>query len=166
MAKHAIKDVNPQWLRATVTESSANTYTEFEFNTPVIPEVLQVMEILKVFVDSDTSDLSLLSSADTITIALSDRSGGAAPRLPAQPGTIIYSRLITNIDTSGGWIYNTIKEYDLSDGNGNGLLYAKRTMVLGIKGISLPGTGRASVMILFRFKTISATELVGLIANE
>lgn len=158
------KDIKPQLMRITVTESSAETFTEAFVATPLIAEAGLVMEILKVFFYTalDNDEITIVA-LDVIKVALYDRSQEAVPRI-SDVGTVMADRLGHDA-TTNGCAWWTTREFDLTDGAGNGLLYGKKSIYLGIEGTSVANPARVDCAILYRLVPVNPTELIGLMAD-
>lgn len=160
-----VKDVNPQLFRMAVVESAVGTYTEAQFNTNIsnVPQgnSIMVMEILKIFlefgVDNNVEDSSY-------RVHVADRSHSAVQSWNT-PGIIARSTIETQVVTSGGMANQTPKVIDLSDGNGNGLLYARSTIFLACIGVTQTAAGGAQASILYRWKKIPVTEYIGIVES-
>lgn len=175
VTKKGLVDVNPQFLRQRVVESAANTYTEAEINMPVVQnyegDYAMVLELLKVIAYLTQPDL--VNAVNTLVAAhLSDKVNTAVV-LPHDASCICpFERDTRCLDTSGG-TDATITAVgapnpiviDFTDSNGNGILYGKQKLYLGIKGTNNSAAKQLSVMILYRMKKVKASELIGIIQN-
>lgn len=150
-------------MKGTVVESAVNTFTEAPINVPNLAEAGFVMEILKIWMENTHNAPTSIDAGDHVAAALYDRPATALPRL-ADPGVIITQRHHGGSGATTG-MYQTVWEYDFTDGDGNGLLYGKKQLFLGVLGLSLGVVGRADVSILYRLKKVKIEELVGLVQD-
>ena len=162
-AKTSIKDEYPQWLRGEVTESSVNTYTETHIAAPNLTEAGYIMEIIKVFIELQTSDDTFLAAGDGIRCHLSDRSFAAMPHIN-DAGVIIGDRIEFEVETSGGGVNYSVKEVDFA-ACGHGVLFAKKSFYFAVQGVSMPATGTFRWAMLYRLVKVSSEELIGLMSD-
>lgn len=154
-------DVNPQYFRMLTSESAANTFTEKEHVTPVVQigngKVL-VMELLKWIIEFPLGEML---DGDIAQVSLYDRSKAAMPGLSAAGviGEIVQKSILT---TSGANIWSSHVEIDLTDGNGNGYLYAKGKIYQAVLGTSQAGALAVHSVLLYRLKEVAAEEFVGM----
>jgi len=159
-------DIYPQWLRAKITESAANTYTEKEFQTPVIRGIGSaswVMNILLVmFFPSDGA----LATADEVDMHLSTKTKTIMSTI-GTTGIIapFHSKMI--VTTSGSYQieYPHRSMVRLDDGAGHGLLVANQTLFVAVKGTSQGAALTGEVGILYNLKQVSIDEYLGIIDN-
>ena len=144
-------DKHPQMLRARVTETGANTFTETEVVTPVVAlgNSAEVMEILKVFFFGKTDG----AASDILNLHLSDESQDC----------IAHAAIFQPAATSAEIMPIVI---DLMDGNGNGILYGKDSLFFGAVGNSLAGATTSDVAILYRMKKVSLRDLLDMVRND
>lgn len=158
-------DVNPQMFRLDVDESAANSFTEKEHNTPVHQSLeggaALVMEILRIFLNTDEGDQL---SGDSVQVEIGDRSASGMRGQDAAGVLVSYSDK-TTLTTSGAcWSCNP-KIFDFTDGNGNGMLYAKRKMYMSVLGTNQGSALTPRASILYRMKKLTAQELVGILED-
>lgn len=155
-------DLNPQFLRLVVTESAANTFTEADFPTPVMQignGKLLVMEMLRILADVPIGDLV---NGDAVYAAIYDRARTSIPGI-ADHGVLFRMSSYATITTSGGTNDRSLVQVDLTDGAGNGLLYARDTIRIAIAGGSQGSALQFQAAILYRMKEISAEEYIGIV---
>ena len=170
-----ITDVKPQWLRLGIPTLSAGNYAESETRTPVVAGGKLVMEILKIQYDLPTPDMSSAgaSSADELAqhdVHLSSKSETVIQNFIEntvidKARTKVMSQFAEATETGGaGFVVEEIVVHDLTDGRGNGVLYAAQAIFLGslTSGIT---TVSPRVRILYRLVKVSADELLGIIAD-
>lgn len=163
MANSRYRDVFPQFLRGMVTESAANTFTEAEENTPVPVHMPNnkylVMNILRVYVQPSDG---AADDGDAVDMAIYDRSRAAMPAV-SDAGIVAVNHLGTFMTTSGRVAVESPRVFELSDGQGHGILYARSKIYVGIQGASQanPLTGRYAIE--YTLVEVDPEEYVGLI---
>lgn len=168
------RDVNPQFLGLTVTESAANTYTQGTgVATPVVMQMADgralVMELLKLFVKVSEPEI-VAATRCQVGWQLTRKSQTALLTLD-HPDILGYD--VTDINSIGartaeatGCIRSqAIQGIDLTDGNGNGILYAGATLYIAVKGVSCTTAKTCALKVLYRLKTVNANELVGMLRD-
>lgn len=156
------KDVNPQFFNMNVDESAANTYTETEFQTPVHEAPgggRNSMEIMKIIYELEDPDNEANQNNTTIshithtteadTLALNDRE------------SLMVMKNINHNIVSGVQLIEYPRVIDLTDGKGNGVIYPHKAMFVAVKGIGNAGATTFRVKILYKFKRVTAQELIG-----
>lgn len=161
------KDVYPQFLRGSVTESAANTYTQEELSTPVPVKLPNnkylVMNILKVMVELQ---MGACDDGDVVASHLADRSHSAV-QSPSTAGVIVNASHAAVGAIANGVVNRTIPiVFDLSDGNGHGLLYGKSKIYLGAKGTSQASATTARYAILYTLVEVAPEEYLGMIEGS
>jgi hypothetical protein len=169
---HKVKDENPQFLRGKVTMTASNTYTELAINCPVLQsygnERAVVLEILRVFFQLSAIE-QIPVAAVRLEVHLADKTQTDLISI-GDPGCIaVGDHGMTNtgartVETLGSPI--TIRNpivMELTDGKGNGILYGKNQIFLGITSTGMTSAKSAKVAILYRLKEVSAGELVGIL---
>lgn len=160
-------DVNPQLLTLEVTEDAANTYTQSRTATPVVSTLANgkalVMELLKIWF---SFSVDAGQDGDAVHIELS--SSVSAALQGEGSGELLCRISITNRFTTSGSKTNILYPamgiiYDMTDGNGNGLLYGNREIFLAVQGVSQGSAEFATCKLLYRLKEVSATELIGIL---
>jgi hypothetical protein len=163
-------DVNPQFLNIAVTEGTVNVFTEESVATPVIRDLgngkAMVMEILKLYFEMDAPELiNIVNTTVRCQLTIQSQTG---IQILSHPDVIMkYHRGITCVDTAATdgtvalYLGDEVKEFDLTDGNGNGLIYANKNIFLGIQGANNTTVKHARVKILFRLKKVNAQEMIG-----
>ncbi len=160
MSKKKTFDLKPQLMRLQVTESAANTFTEIALSTPNLPEVGLIMEILRIYWESETD--AEAANADKITVGLYGVSRTAMPGL--NDNDVIWKfRRTKHFTSSGSDMFLETGETPYTDGNGNGLLYGRKDIILAIEGESNITAHIFNLAILFRLVKVSSQELIGLI---
>lgn len=161
-----MKDINPQLIRGEVISSANDTFTENVTATPLVAEAGLVMEILKVFMQLEfVNPIELLVGGDLAVGSLRDRASLLSPPRIGQTGVIATFKMNAGVVTNGANGMNMIVEYDLTDSNGNGMLYGKRDIFATVDSVGAATEIILSWAILYRLKKVNATELVGLMAE-
>lgn len=169
----ATKDIKPQLLSESISESAANTYTQEEID--VIGYDLQDgygIEILKVFwtIGKLTLDAAFAHNQVQAQICRSSQTaivGLDNPDLVA-PGfrrNYYHNEVGTSANVHSTIVDQDPTVFDLTDGNGNGMIFAGPKIYLGIKGEALDAAGQINVDILYRVVKMSTKELLGSLAN-
>lgn len=168
-------DVNPQFLNLAVSESAANTFTQAELQTPVIPQwtdgKAMVMEILKIFVELGNPDIvnvtitgataQITKVSRTAIITLND------------PDCIIKREKYTHVFDTGATDATVFRQYedqldcyDLTDGAGNGYLFAKQKIYIAIQCSNCTAVKTVRAKILYRLKAVSTQEYIGIVGES
>lgn len=141
-----------------------NTPFESVTNTPVLigPEGGFVMNILRVhFQTTGTLDQTNSSYQVSLTGRTSPASLG-----PNDPSWIAGKSEAGVALVNGGWVQQSDRDVDLSDGNGNGFLFSGKQLFLqiGSAGNSV-NLITAACAILYTLKKVGPSELVGVLAS-
>jgi len=160
-------DVNPQWLKATVLQTGADTTTTATIVLPVtrlaspanptIIEVLKVYWILTNQAEVDSTQTGHLSTKNFDTTAISGF---------IEPSDIDAVYWTDKITTSGQFANFQPIEHDLTDGMGHGVLVATDNLYLQLASASTSAANRASVWILYRFKRVNVQEYIGIVQSQ
>lgn len=164
MVKHS-RDEHPQWYRLQVVESAANTYTEESIPTSLPINAgngkMMVANLLKIFVHSKSGDMV---NADEKGYSIHDREKTDLESYDSA-GVLVRDTVNSILTVEGANILNNTRVYDLSDGNGHGVLFAKERIFFGIRGIGQGAALSAEFGILFTLKEVTAEELIGIISS-
>lgn len=164
--KRSTKDQYPQFLRGQKTESAANTYGEAEILCPCPVNLpngnILVMNILRIFIDPDFGEGG---DADEVRCELKNKSGAALSGYD-DAGVLAYYNHHSELTTSGEIILSQPKIYDLSDGNGHGVLYAKSKMYFAVHGASQSNPISARFALLYTLVEIDPREFIGIVEGE
>lgn len=165
MVKSTQRDIFPQILRGTVTESSANTFTEVSVRTPVsrffgAGGKALVMEILKVVVlfrpdtlaEDSVLEAQLTAESQTTIVGLQDSS------------LIARFHQSANLVTSGAVAWENVKIHDLQAG-GKGLLYGGDEVFFGSRSSNQTAARVYDFQIIYRLVEVDAQELIGIIES-
>jgi len=154
------KDLFAQVIKATVTESGANTYSETEIETPVVVmgEQADVMEITKIVVSYHLEG----ATGDIINWHLCDDEQ-SAPLSIADAGALFAG---STLQVGAVYLQNMPLVFDLTDGGGKGVLYGKENLWLGIKSTSLVAAAGIDIQIFYRMKRVGVRDLYDMIRGE
>ncbi len=163
------RDVKPQLLAFPVTQSAADTATTATQPLPVLRNFssgngsrAQILEILKVFML-----FPLPAEVDSVvTCALTTKSFGTTAVSHSDPSVIAITRRSTQITTSGGWSTDQTAIFDLSDGNGNGLLVATDNIYGQVVSASTGAANAVVIRVLYRIYAADVTEYVGIVQGQ
>lgn len=164
MVKNGIRDKHPQYLRDYVTESAANTYTEKEIATPV-PVALPngkylVMNLLRIFV---SLQLGACDTNDSVSFHLADRSQTAIKDWDTTGIVCACSHQEEGAVAAGLVQMLTPIKIELSDGQGNGVLFAKSKIYAAVKSLSQAAVMTARFAIEYTLVEIDAEEYIGIV---
>lgn len=172
--KYFGKDINPQALKFSLTMSAANTFTEKEIKTPVVQslgnERALVMEILKVHLYVRCTELRNILATEQ-EIHITDRTVSGMKNWGNSECIMHASKSVICIDTAATDATlavidpNGDLEFDFTDGNGNGILYGKSAVFIGMLTSNFAAAGTVAGQILYRLKEVSASELLGIIQS-
>jgi len=162
-----VKDINPQLIKKQLIESAPNTYTETSFDLPVMLQGTKpiVIELLKVWIDCSSCLEEEAGARNEAETFMSMREMGAIPvDGMADPFVLTH----TSIESRGGgtgmaFIKHPNYFFDFTDGKGHGILIAVPKLWVSIQGTGNTGAKTGRWMLLYRLKSLSATELTGLI---
>lgn len=159
-------DVNPNWLKITVTQSAADTFTQSTNPIPIqrlrTGGKAQVMEILKIYWEI----ISAIAEVDSVVSGfLTTKSYTSSPTLTDGP-VIDHVKRNVAITTSGQIVVDNPIIHDLTDGAGHGMLIGTDNLYLscGSSGTSL--SNQITAMILYRWKNVGMQEYVGIVQSQ
>lgn len=155
-------DIYPQFLRMKVVESAANTFTEEEYPTAVPvhqgPGKVLVMNVLKIIINLGTGDMA---DGDIIQASIYDRTRTEMPG-NADSGVLIYAQRTSKLTTEGAHNYQDPVVLDLSDGNGHGILFARKNIYIAVKGTSQANPMTCVAQVVYTLAEISTEEYIGI----
>jgi hypothetical protein len=159
-------DVNPQWLKISVTQSGADTFTQSTNPVPVqrLPTSgrAQVMEILKLFFYSDAARAEVDS---TLQAFLTTKSYSSAPGKTDGP-LIAWWKEATEITTSGQVVVSYPFQMDLMDGAGHGVIVATDNIYLSAGSSTTSVANVVYCWILYRWKNVALPEYIGIVQSQ
>lgn len=171
------RDVSPQWLTFTATESAADTTTTITQSIPVqrLPHgsMAQVMEVLKVaaFVTALPAFASATEVQDSESLYLSTKTFSTTTtnfgEATVFAGFNISQRgAFTAAGTYGMTQTPLPLVFDVTDGAGHGVLVATDNIYAQVSSV---GTGNAVsflIKILYRWKNVSLQEYIGIVQSQ
>lgn len=174
MTKKSIGDINPQFMKMMVEMDTINTFKEVEYKTPIIPVIAGnmalVMEILKVFVNNSLIDLDATSplSNSTLTVQMTRSSQESILAeddedllIPRMDKHFIKREVGTSVTSHSELLDDKFHYFDLTDGNGNGIIFSGRSLYLGILTGNLGTVVSAGVWVLYRLVKVDMKEFLG-----
>lgn len=160
------KDINPQYMHLTASQSAADTSTTTSFPIPIqrlqAAGRAQVLEVLKVLWDVPQS-----SEADSaLNVFLTTSSFGTSAISYGNTRVIDSMQSRSFITTSG-----TIRDerpviHDLTDGAGHGFLVATDNVFIQVNSTTTGATNIVNCKILYRWKDVSVVEYVGIVQGQ
>lgn len=154
------KDLKPQILRISVVSAVQDAFSEAEVATPTIAEAGFVMEILRVTYTVNMTGHLGYAANDIVFGALYDRSTDAIPEL-SDSGVLISD----SVQCMGLGVISDLRTVDFMDGDGNGLLYAKKSIFAGTDSVTASYPAEFHAAILYRLVEVTPAELIGLLAD-
>ncbi len=118
-------------FKSQVTETSANVYTEDDMQLPIAvvgATRFQAIELCKVHSDHHAGPDDEAAQENTIESGVRKRSGGSGADY--NDDDLIWGRKskVDNTTAVGSNAYDGIKHDDITDGDGNGIVIAERTI--------------------------------------
>lgn len=168
------KDVNPQTMIITVTQSGVDTATGQATSLP-IPRLpiakgrSLVIELLGVtFIDISTPTISpsnfkmpLLSTNPTTPTTISSAAGD--PRAIAMwPRWIVFLAATAEVS----YPLEMAKHFDLTDEAGHGILVATDQIYLYLLSVTTSQTNSVVARLEYRFKDVSLEEYIGIVQSQ
>ena len=173
-------DVNPQFLSASYTQSGTDSTDVFGFGTPIVRVGnnnngrATIMEILKVYMS--LPDAPQAGNAQGAAAALMSLMTATT----STPGTVVplgdskvicaaryTQRAAFTAGGSGLTAYTTEPRIiDLTDGAGHGVLVATDNMFVQLDTVGMAGARQFEIKILYRFKTVSLAEYIGIVQSQ
>lgn len=162
-------DVYPQMLRMRLVETGAHTFSNTEIDTPVLagPSQYYIMNVLGIYYE-----ILLGDGAQIVTVK---ETGGAmqitkdeetALLANDNPDVIFFGSVKLQALTSGAVAYNP-QFVDLSDGRGNGILIADKSIWLAVQGDGdMAGVVTTNVWIKYTLRKVSANELLDMLQED
>lgn len=167
-------DQQPQFMKMRQVQSAAATFTQLEAETPVIPTISGnkaiVMEILKVYywrtaitypATSPLSDVQIQMQCGRESLAAIANSDSDDHVVP------FYEEQFTNVEVGTTANNHTMNQHtnpkiiDVTDGQGNGIIYAGRKLYFGVDSGNLSAALTGSCWILFRLIKVDIKEFLG-----
>lgn len=161
------RDVNPQWLTFSASQSAADTTTTTQQNIPIqrLPTAgrAQVLEVLKVWFENRNG---VVESDNTLQVFLTTKNFGTTAVLPNEPTCLAFWKRQFLITTSGSSIQNEPMMINLDDGAGHGLIVATDAIFLQVQSSSTAVTNIVDCKIMYRWKNVSLAEYIGVVQSQ
>lgn len=164
-----VKDIKPQWLNVNITMTAANTYTQVTTPLPINPTLgggknkARVIELLKAFVFA-LPDTLAEDAAIYIQVATKSQASLVAPN-NCENFLIQFGRDFQLV-TSGAISCDVPMVFDLTDGNGNGMLVATQNIYCAAVTAGQGSALGVGIKFLYRFIDIDMAEYVGIIQSQ
>jgi hypothetical protein len=177
-------DVNPQMLKMTILQSGTDAWTVQQYSAPPGQSISfggtrpLVMEILKVYYEWGSfgrADANLPSAGATSVakekIYILNNASITEPVLQASDPNVIcfgeyqeraYTETTNGLAISLGFDPLVI---DYTDGDGHGMIYAGKSIYIGLASMGTGTINAAGAQILYRMKEVSEEELLGYIIS-
>lgn len=162
------RDVKPQYLNITAPQSGTDATTTTTVALPILrnfssgPARAQLIEILKVFVFLDNT----VEVDSSLTVKFSTKSGGTTVLSPADPTVFAAFSSQVKLTTSGLVEVDKWKEWDCTDGAGNGILVATDNIYVQVSSVTTGATNTIYGKVLYRMYGASVTEYVGIVQGQ
>lgn len=165
-------DVNPQFISASVAELTINTFTQNTVPTPVLAQTGMgkslVMEILKVFF-AFTNPLIIAANYTRFQVAVCRKSLTSMPEFENADVLAWARKEVYSLAAAPTGSTSQIDPIclDLTDGAGNGILFAGKNIFAQIKGTNnaAGALGAATIKILYRLKQVDPSEIIGMLSE-
>lgn len=163
-----VQDVKPQWINFRVTQSAADTFTQESLNLPINPGAtvggnkVRVIELLRAYMHSD---FDTLAEDGYLALQVCTASKSAVSNL-ADPETLMFMEIATQLVTSGAIVTVMPYVYDLTDGDGNGILVAVDELFCGIMSDGQAAARSFSLKLLYRYVDVSVQEFIGIVQSQ
>lgn len=170
------RDVNPQFMSGTLTLSAANTNTTVTQGTPIVRVGPQtggeaiIMEVLKIYADMPPVDTDAAGATARVINLFFATKGGTPASFSDTSVFGFFQRQIRNAFTAAGTglldIQDDVKELDLTDGAGHGVLIATDNIFITGETSNQTAASTFSWKILYRFKRVSLVEYIGIVQSQ
>jgi len=169
------RDVNPQFMNMSVTQTANDTYTQVSFPIPIQrlqnTGRAQVMEVLKVFFNTPLINSTAAGvTARSIAVQLTTKSFTSGQPLSEPNLFARYEKEFTNAFTAGGTgiLSNEFEPYcfDVTDGAGHGILIASDAIFMAVESTNTSAANSGRIKLLYRWKDVSIQEYVGIVQSQ
>lgn len=163
---------NPQWLNlSAATTGGTDVYGEAETQTPnrvgpanTVMEILKIQYQLPAPVAGEDADKRYQRFAHVARSSQSAVLDLNARECVDRVQTIGVQAFAEATETGGaGWHEENVITHDLSDGNGNGVLYGGSSIFLGFDTGDWNAASTLYARILYRMVKVTAAELLGIV---
>lgn len=170
-------DVSPQWMSFNATQSAADTTTTTTQAVPVQRlrqgTRAQVMEVLRVhfFFPPLPVGASATEAYDEISTYLSTTSFGTTATNYGEPRVFSGGLISQRHAFTAGGTYMSEKtpeplHFDLTDGDGHGVLIATDSIYAQVNSVSTGSANTMRIKILYRWKNVSLQEYIGIVQSQ
>ena len=160
------KDVFPQFMSFSGTESAANTFTTVRIQLPVArrpgAKKITVIELLQVWFQPVNEEFANADIWDTV---LMFRDAATLPDM-SDPNVFYQKQRRITVFTTGAVVTEepSITRYD--SGGGKGFLLATDSIFVGILGTSQSAALTANYKLLYRFVEVGLQEYIGIVQQQ
>lgn len=169
------KDVNPQWMTLSATQTAADTFTQVQTQIPIQrlqnAGRAQVMEVLKIIFMSGAFPVA--GAAQNIMeyqAALTTKTFAAAVTWAEPTCFAIYNKSRTASFTAAGTGMEGFEfepyTVDMTDGAGHGILIASDNIFLQVSSAATGQVNASQIKIIYRWKDVSIQEYVGIVQSQ
>ncbi len=163
------RDVKPELMSFVIAESAADTTTTLTLPMPTLRNFsgaggnkAQIVEVLKVWFD--WSSMPEVDSSQTAI--LSTKNFSTTSTFVSDPAIIAFSHRQVAITTSGQYAISLTDCFDLTDGNGNGVLVATDNLYVQVYSSGIGAAVTIRGKILYRIYAASVLEYVGIVQGQ
>ena len=160
------KDVYPQYMSFSVTETTDNTYRNVRIQLPVArrpgAKKITVIELLNVQVDNRAQSLT---GAQNFFAALTFRDAGIVLPPLSDPNVFFWTEIARAETTSGATMEEWPRKYRYDTGGGRGFLIATDSIFAGVRS-NTGGVSTADYKLLYRFVEIGLEEYIGIVQQQ
>lgn len=170
------RDVNPQWMGITLTQTGNDVTTIGELVLPVAkladptnPTIIEVLKVLYDFTALVVPPAAFTNILIRASLSTSNPGVAAAVELENPRAFSWVQRETAAAFTAAGSLYDSRTDpitQDLTDGSGHGILVATDSIFLQIASASTGATNTVRVKILYRYKKVSIVEYVGIVQSQ
>ena len=160
------KDVFPQFMSFSVTETAANTFTSIRIQLPVARQPgakrITVIELLQVLMQPDGEEFA---NGDIWDSALGFRTAATMPNL-SDPNLFFRNQRRITVATTGSILTEEplVQRYD--GGGGKGFLLATDSIFAMVDSTSNSAALTAHFKLLYRFVEIGLQEYIGIVQQQ
>jgi hypothetical protein len=163
------RDVSPQFLSFVFSQSGSDATTTTQQTLPVekfgtAGNGARIIEVLKVYFGYDAAAIAEVDSR--INVYLSTKTGGTTKLTFDNPTVFAYSKVISQITTSGQEFAVFPQVMDVTDGAGHGILIATDNIFAQLASSGTSATNTMEVKILYRFKQVGLQEYIGIVQSQ
>jgi len=159
-------DINPQWMKVTVTQTGADAVTTAALALPVIraregvtPTIIEVLKVI--FITDSVAEVDSVLNG-----ALTTKNFGTTAVAVTEPSAIAYARWFVRLTTSGEFSVPGSQIFPTTDDAGHGVLVATDNLYLQASGASTGSANVITAWILYRFKRVGTLEYVGIVQSQ